>query len=323
MERIGPRAQQAYGRQAGDEIDKMKQDAVNGFLRLQGDRNPKMVLNLLNQPPDIIKKYTDSTQRSTLRDRTKMSWGKRRETRKYDLLSKATGDVSDLVNELNSGLISNETGAERIWKLEQTTRTQREPIIRDKSLSDEEKKEQLAIIDGQLETIDAVWEVWQRGRSEDGKLLFAEEGAVLWELDNQLAKFKSKREQLPLIAEALKNLTFARKALRISHGRYITAGKHIEKALKKAVQDEESNTGFLHVSPREAGNREMNRLLADPEAKNLTKAQRYKVWTTYYDRYNAATDEGKEPTKEELRKIVRESFTDVTNINALKPSDLQ
>ncbi len=318
-----PSLVRVYGNQASNEFDKMMLEAVDGFLRYQGAHNPQMVLDELKNPSDLVKQYTKSTQRDSLRTKTMLSYEKRHETRKYDLLSAATGDIAEAVERLNSGMLTEETGAEYLIALEKTTRAKREPIIADKSLSAAQKNEQLAIIDKELEILDAVDEIFRRGLKVDPERMFAEDAAMLAEIDSNLVKFKKKREQLPMIAEQIERLVLARRKMAISGAAYATGMKHVGRALSKAIRDEANNTGILYDNPREAGNREMNRLLKNQKIQNLPQVQRNKAWIDYMNRYLTATEGGQEISKEDSAKLARLAVTFTTDVNVLQPGDMK
>jgi hypothetical protein len=315
--RLYPQFEAVYGANAEKEWHEASVRAAEGWARVQGDANPVSTLSALRNPKGALASYLTPEKRDSLINRTEQALEKRGQNRQYELLTDAAGETSQAVELLNAGKLD----AQTVLTLQDKNEKAMAAARLDKSFTPEQRAAQVATLKKQKEVLEAVDEIRARGVKYNPEEQITADAAALKEVDKALVKFKSAEEQLPLIVEQMERLVLARREKSISAGAFATAYGHVATAYSKALKDEASNDGLpFWMNAREAGNRELNRVL-ETKAANVSPDQKARAQYAYMKAYLAAS-KGDVPVSSEMAKrLARVAVSNNTPVDARVKGD--
>ena len=303
--RYGEMLRSVFGPQAEEKLNEVRERAVEGFVLVNGARDPVGVLAALDAGSGPLVDYATPGKRDTWRRKTELSLENRGETAKRDLLFSATGETRTAVEMLNQGRLD----AGTVLALQNRNINAQKAMAINPSYTKTQRDDQIALLKKQGEILDAIEDIRRRGTKYDPAEQVDGDTAALFEMDKTMRKLNGQKDLL-ILAEQQDRLILLRRERKISEAKYQTMWATVNLALTKALEAEAKKTGHgplgLFQSAREAGNEELNSLFKG-ELKNATPKQQLEARMNYARQYIEATKDDREIDEATSRRFAREA----------------
>lgn len=278
---------------------------ATAWVTAAGARDPVGTMAALDTPytgatkNGFLNDNLTSAERATLRRQVQTSFdgiGKRKHMQQLKEGIDLTGEAYDLfrTGELTSGTV---------FSLRKSLEQKKMATSVDRNMNEESRKQQLASIDTQVKTLDALDDANRKQTGFDAKDDEGTREALLKDYNTLFKENDGKAgKDLEAVVKFRQDLAIAYSGNKISRATFGTMDKGLALALPKAMTKETKTTGwalpfglFTWRSPREAGNVVLNDLFDGKTGAlgTLTPKQQSNARLFYIEQLNDATESGR------------------------------
>lgn len=320
--RMGDRAELAFGGASAEKKRKFQEDATMAWVNYNVVQNPRAVESALDS--GALDKFIPAETRKRIRSDARNGFSALAETQEYNLLKDAAEHNNKYVNMYLSG----ELNAGDIWNERKRLEAQRAEVAKDPKFMaggalTAEGKRQLALVDKQVETIDALNNFYMKTRDKgiDNDDVVSE---LLRYQDGLFGKAAGdNREDLQSWSEQQARLFKARGDGKISKGTFDTMYKELSLAYPAAAGAAEGQTGgwaaALHLrarTSRQSGIVALNKQIGI-EGQEFTPKDRASAYL-WYSRFVTEALQTGDVTAAQAEKLALKAYNIVAGNKALE-----
>lgn len=301
-----PMTEQVYGNRAQDEIDKVSKDAVKGYGLFNAKENPLQLLNELKNP--AFTKYLESTEVEELRTYAGRGYDDSARQIELRIAKEAFAEGETL-----STLVGTDGFVDAAYSRVKALEAEKETYIENKEgLKDADRSRMVEETDRRIKRVKTLLRI-NYSRIDTQAVDDPETLNEIFAEQNRIFKKKAKKslqEDLSVLLEQLDRILAARDKKKITYGTYKTLFDDIAFKYKKALEEEQDNTShwIFWQDAREAGNDYLGELFEGPRGSKFPDEVKNRASARYIRYLNEATENGKEISVKESRKLVNRAF---------------